>query len=122
MDVSTLKIEKGMIISKLESKKAEIAALQREAHALTVRSRELDEEIEYATSKEHEVDFEITDHAVVRYLERVMGINIKEVRSKMISDCSHAKALDGVEDLVVLKGSHKLVVKNKKVVTVLDRK
>lgn len=62
--------------------------------------------------------FHITDHAVVRYLERVKGVDMKAVRREI------AKAVQIAEDhptaCGVLKGGHSYKLSGNTITTVLN--
>lgn len=64
----------------------------------------------------------VTDHAIIRYLERVIGLDIETIKCKILCDCSHADIVEVSSSYTVLKDSHKLIVRDGKVITVLDRK
>lgn len=65
-------------------------------------------------------NIEISDHAAIRYLERVMGINVKQQMMDQVLD-------DGMTAMILYLGDgtfpigegYKLVIKGKVVVTVL---
>lgn len=59
----------------------------------------------------------VTEHAVIRYLERAMGIDIDALRLDMVKGAEHAIAFMGDGELKRPEG-HSLVVKNRCVVTV----
>ena len=65
---------------------------------------------------------EVTDHAIVRYLERVVGMDLDPVREQMQPDEKILRALKqmGTERVRYTRNGMKLVVVNGKVVTVYD--
>lgn len=64
----------------------------------------------------------VTDHALVRYLERVLGIDLNEVRQKMFSDAQ--KVMVGALGSCVLPigNGQAAVIKNRVVLTVLPER
>ena len=61
----------------------------------------------------------VTDHALLRYLERVVGLDVEAVRRDILSDrnrmlidhCVHAK--------IPLGNGHRMIVRDATVVTIL---
>jgi hypothetical protein len=59
----------------------------------------------------------VTDHAVIRYMERAMGIDVDAVRAKILSDCgSRAAALPNAN--LAIPGGLYAVVRDGAVVTI----
>jgi uncharacterized membrane protein len=63
----------------------------------------------------------VSDHAVVRYLERVEGKDINAVRAKIVTP-RVAAALGVLPTCHVIQGGHRLVVRDGMVTTVIERK
>lgn len=63
----------------------------------------------------------ITEHAVLRYLERAKGIDIEEIKAEMVGD-QVADVIDELKTCRVDKPDCVLVVKNRTVITVENRK
>lgn len=61
----------------------------------------------------------VSDHAVVRYLERVMGIDVEAVRARIVDHSVAAAAREFTRVCVAVDGSHRVIVESGKVVTVL---
>lgn len=66
----------------------------------------------------------ITDHAVIRYLERVMDIDIDMIKSKIVCEKTLAKIkkFENAKPFHIRKDDCVLRIVNGKVVTVLNRK
>ena len=60
----------------------------------------------------------VTDHALVRYLERVHGLDMEFFRRCAASECEEAVAAGASSARI---GDHWFVFQNGKLVTVLDR-
>ena len=65
--------------------------------------------------------FNITDHCVLRYIERVYGIDLGEVRAKIFNDLKDFP-IEGVKDFKYTRGRRKYVVVEGCVVTVITKK
>lgn len=61
----------------------------------------------------------LTDHAIVRYLERAKGFNIAKIRQEMLTPTT-IEAIEAGAVTVKISGVD-FIVKDKTIVTVLDR-
>ncbi|MFX1499394.1 MAG: hypothetical protein ACFFDH_00355 [Promethearchaeota archaeon] len=61
---------------------------------------------------------EVTDHALIRYMERIKGIDVEKIRSEIVSDLTEKQIKFFGKGLFKEK-THKLRVENYKVITVL---
>jgi hypothetical protein len=58
----------------------------------------------------------VTDHAVVRYLERIVGLDVEALRAAIAADCGRAQGAPCV------RAEHaRYIVRGKEVVSVFDR-
>lgn len=64
-------------------------------------------------------DHIVTDHALVRYLERVNGVNIKALKDSMITN-EHRRIILRGEHITIVTNGVKLVCNNGNVITVID--
>lgn len=62
---------------------------------------------------------EITDHAIVRYLERHKGIDMNAIRSEILTETTTAYIQQLGDGKYPIGDGRRLVVKNKTVVTVI---
>jgi predicted ribosome quality control (RQC) complex YloA/Tae2 family protein len=68
--------------TRLDEKKELQRDLSREVNCLSIELKNIDEEIkEFSTANPKIV---VSEHAVLRYFERVLGFNIDEIREKII--------------------------------------
>lgn len=92
----------------------EIATAQRDMAEKRKRLATIDQQIEAATVKEPIV----TDHAMLRYCERVMGVNLNDIKKRVL--CDEMAGL--IDKLPSGKFPHpdgfRVVVKNRTVVTI----
>lgn len=75
-EINTLSIDCGKIFRETESKKTEL----REKNQ---RKRELQAELDKLTNKK---TIRVSEHALLRYLERVKDINLEEIEAEIISE------------------------------------
>lgn len=119
MGLMKLKTKRKEVERALEEKKAVIAQHQRECNKLQKELYSIDEEIEMLERQKGKIA--VTDHAVVRYMERVSGVDVDAIREEIRQLVPSRKGLEGITDLNVFKGSHKLVIKDNAVVTVAPK-
>jgi len=62
----------------------------------------------------------VTDHALVRYIERVHGYNLDPIRQMLLSPAVVTACKLGSGN-VILEGGHKAVVRDGKVISVLPK-
>jgi len=67
------------------------------------------------------VTFEISDHAVLRWLQRVKGLDINAVRNEMRSPAM-VTAHEFGAPILIGKNGERLVIRDGKVVTVLPKR
>lgn len=70
--------------------------------------------------KPNKKPLQVSDHAVLRYIERVMEIDIEKIKAIILSDRAKAFADNGFGDGTFPNGDHRAVVKDKMIVTVLE--
>lgn len=60
----------------------------------------------------------VTDHALVRYLERIMGLDVEAIRETILTPAQKQQVRDVRECKLPLGGGHTAVVVNSVVVTI----
>lgn len=70
---------------------------------------------------EEQASIQISDHAVLRYLERVKGVDIEAVKAEMMPSDKAVAAAREMGEARIKKRNFLLVVVNDVVVTVLRR-
>ena len=76
-----------------------------------------------SAKKETKKNIRVTEHALLRYLERVEGINLKEIEKKILTENlkKHINYFgDGIYHFD--EGKNKVVVENSKIITVISNK
>lgn len=109
----------GRIIAELENDVSQIKARISEAKA--DRHKELQKllKLEVALKKKHDhFEIKVTDHAVIRYMERVLQFNVDSVRSSILTE-RNKKMIEFARDCRIKHDGVELVVKNGAVTTVI---
>lgn len=114
MKKKTLEKKRIVLQEKLNLNKEAVAEKQREGNALQKEINEIDKCLRRG-------NIEVSDHAVVRYLERVDGINIEEIRDKIVDSIPCVDHTEDLKDMRVLKSNHSIVVKDNVVVTIAPK-
>lgn len=117
-ELKRLNRKKEELSKELTANKEQTAELQRKGHIIRNEISEIDQEIELITQADLNEDLEISDHAVVRYLERVEGIDIEQIKTKIKGTIP---AIEDFENMAYLKDGHRFIVKNNKVITVTPK-
>lgn len=93
-------------------------------------SKEATEKVKQLESKRHSVfnqiqslknsseEIVVSEHAILRYLEHVKGVNIEAIKKEMLPDKS-VETINKLSSCKIHAEDHKLVVKNRTVVTVI---
>lgn len=102
----------------VEALKTQEAQIKRELSSKRMDMNHLKQRIENLAKKHDGVT--VSEHAIIRYIERVMGINIEQIAEKILPE----KELNYIQQLgnghyPVNHGEFKIVVKDGVVITVL---
>lgn len=111
MNKRGLQIRKKALKKALEKNKAEVSEKQRKGNAINKEIGEIDKKLNRG-------NLHVSDHAVLRYMERVKGVNIDDIRDEIIDCIPCIDHTEDIKDKSVFKGPHKLVIKDNTVVTV----
>jgi len=101
----------------ITEKKAQIGELQRELNVLQNSRQKILDKIERIKPKEQ---LRVTEHSLLRYIQRVKGIDLKEIEKEILEDTSlieARKTLD-TDGKFPLKDGGRVVIKNSTIVTV----
>lgn len=101
---------------------------------MVLKRKELDKEIynietlllkdaDMSAKKETKRHIRVTEHAVLRYLERIVGINLKEIEEKILTE-NLKKQINYFGDGIYYfdEGENKVIVENSKIITVISNK
>lgn len=118
---SKLKSKLRQHLSELEVVRSEIAAKQNLAITLQATVDRIKNQIELLSRKKNH-SLHISDHAFVRYFERVLGYDLKFMENEILTEQvrSSVALLGGNGEFRVQ--NHCLIVQNNCVVTVTNRK
>jgi len=101
----------------LQSQKSRQKDISRHINTLMVQVQALDEDIDKLENGCGEI--RVTDHAILRYLERIKGVDVGKIRKVLLPSKVEKSVKDGGSGVYVVDTSHKLRVKDRTVVTVL---
>jgi chromosome segregation ATPase len=121
--------------AKLKRLKRELRLLQDDRAAIIQRHREIttersrvDRGIETVQNKIEALkrrgkSLIVSEHALLRYIERVMGVDLEDLKNEILTDdvLLKIKALQGCDGVYPSKGGFQLRVKDNTVVTILTR-
>jgi chromosome segregation ATPase len=100
----------------IEAKKTEKSSLDKELNALISKQKALNEEIKKLSENNGELI--VTEHAIIRYIERVIGIDLNEIKKVICNE----KLINQVSALgngsYPIDNGVKAVVKNNVIVTI----
>ena len=105
--------------SRIATARAEYTHAAEEAKAANAKCKALQNKIDQLTAelRKYRIEPTVTEHALLRYLERFMGVNLEDVKNMMMPP-ETAKVVKFVVNGKVPIPGGKLVVKNMAIVTV----
>ena len=106
--------QKQKVDADIKLDKENISHLQKELSLKVKRSNNLQSRIDNIKSG----DIEITEHAMLRYFERVCGFDLELIKQGIISESLKAKASVLGSSFEAKLDGYSVVVKNNKVVTI----
>ena len=118
-NLKSLQTRKLQLESELASCRDEISYRSKRESNIQQSLRHINEEMSKLTEKQPVV----SEHATLRYLERVMGIDVEGVKKKMLSERNKKIIKTITSGKIPLKDSgFTLVVKDKVIVSVIEDK
>ncbi|MBR7928164.1 hypothetical protein KBI51_08265 [Aerococcaceae bacterium zg-ZUI334] len=104
--------------AELTSLRFEANAMKKEIELKETNIRSLNQQIEKLTKESKGIT--VSEHAIIRYLERVLGINSEEIVEKILPERTKQLAMElGNGQYAVNEGEFKVVIRNGVVVSVL---
>ena len=82
-ELKKLESMKSEILVKIKGIKQQKSNVDRELSAATTNLKEIEKKIEKIQLEERII---VSEHAILRYIERVIGINIEEISRKIVSE------------------------------------
>lgn len=116
--------QRDLIQEAIEKEKGVQAESSRKISHLLNRLEAVEEDIKSAIAKERANQLQFSDHAIVRYLERVHKFNMDTIKAEMASERVRnniAKLGAGHHPSTNRHGDFILVVRENKVITVLSK-
>lgn len=71
-------------------------------------------------AQEQNKEVKVSDHALLRYIERAMGVDLDKFRAAILTE-QNRKAIEFAGDCTIKSGGVEFVVKNRTVVTVIAK-
>tara|TARA_B100001778_G_scaffold330827_1_gene333987 strand:- start:14302 stop:14724 length:423 start_codon:yes stop_codon:yes gene_type:complete len=121
--IGQIEADKREIARQLKAAKEKVSSIQSE---LTAKDREIAQatkrltEIEKTISGKTESQVVVSEHAMLRYIERVLGIDLEELQQKILPP-GNADAISSLGDGTYPIGEHRIKVKSGTIVTVLPK-
>lgn len=110
--ITKLKSEREILLKDVDEKQKSLAAFKKEI-------KSLQNKIDQIRSSSNEIIF--SEHAILRYIERVMHIDIEELKEKILPKSEREAILKTSKTLNYKKGDFTLKIQDGVVVTVLTR-
>jgi len=104
-----LETKRNMVIKDAETK-------QKEASKLRKEMGQIKQQIDNLKAKADGII--VSEHSLLRYIERVLGIDLKEIENKILSD-EDKKTVSALGNCTYPKDGFKLKIKDGTVVTIL---
>lgn len=117
-EFKALKTEKSRILDALPEKRRQLSQLSRDVHADQARLEEINRELERAKSG----TVVVSEHAALRYVQRVIGVPWEDMVDKVLPPADAAAILKaGIKNgrVPASSGTHTLVLQDGVVVTVV---
>lgn len=103
----------------IKAMEQELTVLKFQASELGERLRRLREKIRIA--KANDGDIHVTDHAIIRYLERILGIDIDMIRNKLRPPELIEKVKISNKKVIHSINNFNVIVENKQIITVTTK-
>lgn len=125
--LAKLKRQRRVAISRLENLKERIRAFSQEQSQLDTERIEVEQEIENLSKEIEEArekePLQVTDHAIIRYLERRQGVDIEAIRNTLREAVEpNITALNVDNGTFPLTDKAFAVVEKRRIVTVVVKK
>lgn len=115
--LKTLKKRRKELDIKLRSAKHEEREASKIAEDLTRRLNSVERQIENLEAEKYDVA--VTDHAIVQYINRVLGMDLDEIKQQIVTDQVRGQIKQLRSGEFPVGKTHKVRVKNMSVVTVV---
>ncbi len=109
--LSDAKAKKSMVLSQIEEKQRVCSKLKKEIRAINLSIEQLKNKNQGKTI--------ISEHCMLRYIERVLGINMQEIEQKILSESDKINIKNLGQNCTYSKDGFKVKIKDGVAVTVL---
>jgi len=112
----------------LKSLMSQKASLQVEINELKNKHNMIEDEMNFKNKKIDELNKQInnisdepqiTEHALLRYIERIKGVDIKEIKKEIMTD-QNKKMIETLESGIFKLNGVKMIVKDKTIITLME--
>jgi chromosome segregation ATPase len=115
-DLKGLQVQKKRLADQITDIKQQIQGLNASLQSLIEKEKNINHKINNMTSKE----IVISEHAILRYLERIKGINMDAIKQEILPDKVRLQVEELGNGKYPLSPECKLLVRDRTVVTILD--
>lgn len=123
-EIEALRVEAAAVTARISALESEGLALttrmvQDKAYLNQCRQRIAKLSAQLAAQEQNK-EVKVSDHALLRYIERVMGADLDKFRAAILTE-QNRKAIEFAGDCTIKSGGVEFVVKNRTVVTVIAK-
>ena len=116
-EIKSLETRRNKLQTQRKMLNIEIQDKQKESNEMKMRINGFQKKIEQLKSQKND-DLIISEHAMLRYIERVMGIDLQDLQDKILPK-DKIQAVEAMGNCTYSLGEHKITVKDGVVVTVI---
>ncbi|XVJ69926.1 MAG: hypothetical protein HEQ39_09895 [Rhizobacter sp.] len=123
-EIEALRVEATAVATRIATKEDEAKALaicirenQTYLNRCNQRIAKLSAQL---AAQEQNKDVRVSDHALLRYIERAMGVDLDKFRAAILTE-QNRKAIEFAGDCTIKSGGVEFLVKNRTVVTVIAK-
>jgi len=117
-EIKNLETRRNKLQSERKHLNIEVSEKQQSSSHLKIKIEKLQKQIEKLKSEKGK-DIIISEHAILRYIERVIGINISEIEEKILP-MNRRENIQQFGDCTIKNEDYKLIIKGGVVVTIED--
>ncbi len=116
-DLKQLQVRRTKVEAELKAANQDRESLSKRIHDLKNELNSLDTKIKnFSKSKPM-----VSEHAMLRYIERVIGIDLEDVKQQILTE-TNVKAIEFAGNCTIKCNNIELIVKDRCVVSVVDKK
>lgn len=104
---------------KQQETETELSVLKKEHKVRLDKIKDIKKQLEKLKKKNQPAEITISDHALIRYMERILGADVKELKNKLITDNLKNQVSTLGPNGTYSAGEYKVILKNNVVVTII---